>query len=1228
MTEVEQTKTKQVEIGQNVSQGGGKMIDQRQRTFWGKLGDTRLALRKIWKKEPNTLDVTNSESLLYVPLTPGKVDPDKHEMRVLAHAFGNRRTNQIANIGITGPYGSGKSSLIESFLDNNGHVNPTRVSLANFQLDVAEGKDAKQQQKLIESNKYQVRIEAEIIQQILYSVDGETLPSSRYRRIPKKLHWLKKAMSTSLLAIASGVGIYSGARYLLDLLGDQWITGVLFSRPWSYATFAVSVLVAWPLIWRFVGEARRLLYGIGKIKFPHVEVELAKTERGSMLNEALDEIIHYFEATKSNCLILEDLDRYGSVQLFSSIRELADILRRNPRTEELNIQFIYAVKDDLFKDENRTKFFDLIVPIKPHTSRFNSHIQFRKLNDTMHLGIPANAISDLSTFIESSRVVINICNELKAARGNEQYDLDISKLFALTVYKNLYPDDYAEALQGRGVIPELFSEIENARENLVQEVKHKALAREQDKEPIRLNSPITIAQLQSEYVSKFFIQFNRRNISPSITVDGSAAFVGSTIESAFDRIKSANVVNRNRFDFDEWQLSVHEIPYEDRLSVLQEHGEELIKVIDSDLAKYSEDINTLRSANPADLCKRLSSHVDTEKVTPHQFARFLVSAEYLGENYSVYTISRNEDHFTKTDHQFMLAVKLGSNKPLDNPIQADRVFDALALRDFSRPQILHPQIILHASLNSESAKSKALLKFLNPKIEPVQQVVKSAIAQASDDEAGRKIILWLVQKDLTHAEYLTVVGPESRQIQQLKAVLQDNPGKIDKDQLPQIKRFVETQIDFLETAKTPANALKISIALGVKWKAQELDNLDPELVSLIRDKDMMLPSRDIVQQFAEFEMKNKIENFSVAVLNAVEGLIPGTLNYLERNVQWLFINLINSPLTELEVEQKVYVTLASWTTPTTLSDDKHVVQLLRDTSIHPNQLEFKRWAVAIANDKFIHDWTTANELLEEEEIPRLLGPWIERPDVQHSLLAIDEAWDIDINDATALVEEGEISAEALISIAHKLPVLAGYVPEKISPSVFTALAKADRLELVDGLLDWAESNAPTAGRHLITEDSILTAYVLEGLQVRKMLSIDALKHQEFTDDTLDTVVESMVESEIELPGSVAVALLQKLRQINHQLSSEKLVYLVDKGSWSLALTALVGKQISLGYTPTLKDIRALKGYSDIGPGSKKSIRISSREYNKSILDYAQEKGWIGVVRQAKTSPGYVVYNKK
>ena len=36
------------------------------------------------------------------------------------------------------------------------------------------------------------------------------------------------------------------------------------------------------------------------------------------------------------------------------------------------VVFIYAIKDDMFKDEERTKFFDFIVPVIPYINATNS----------------------------------------------------------------------------------------------------------------------------------------------------------------------------------------------------------------------------------------------------------------------------------------------------------------------------------------------------------------------------------------------------------------------------------------------------------------------------------------------------------------------------------------------------------------------------------------------------------------------------------------------------------------------------------------------------------------------------------------------------------------------------------------------------------------------------------------------------------------------------------------
>src|SRR5690625_1148885 len=87
-------------------------------------------------------------------------------------------TNQkdVTNIALTGPYGSGKSSIIRSFLKR--YPRPVlNISLAAFvpeddsRAEVGSKKVSRQE------------IERSILQQMLYGADANKLPLSRFKRI-------------------------------------------------------------------------------------------------------------------------------------------------------------------------------------------------------------------------------------------------------------------------------------------------------------------------------------------------------------------------------------------------------------------------------------------------------------------------------------------------------------------------------------------------------------------------------------------------------------------------------------------------------------------------------------------------------------------------------------------------------------------------------------------------------------------------------------------------------------------------------------------------------------------------------------------------------------------------------------------------------------------------------------------------------------------------------------
>ncbi len=87
---------------------------------------------------------------------------------------------EVFNIAITGPYGSGKSTVLKSlkarFPNNHKYLTISLASLTGNRDDEEKDLDDKEQQK----------IEYSLLQQLIYREKPETLPNSRFRRICRK----------------------------------------------------------------------------------------------------------------------------------------------------------------------------------------------------------------------------------------------------------------------------------------------------------------------------------------------------------------------------------------------------------------------------------------------------------------------------------------------------------------------------------------------------------------------------------------------------------------------------------------------------------------------------------------------------------------------------------------------------------------------------------------------------------------------------------------------------------------------------------------------------------------------------------------------------------------------------------------------------------------------------------------------------------------------------------
>ena len=150
-----------------------------------------------------------------------------------------------------------------------------------------------------------------------------------------------------------------------------------------------------------------------RIVLKDVELKL-DSEKESLISKSLDEIVYFFEVTKYNVVVFEDLDRLNTHTIFLKLRELNKILKDYEGIRR-QIKFVYVLNDDVLNGKDRTKFFDFIIPIVPVINYTNAGnylvtlVQEGNIESLKHLD--PDFIYDLGMYIDDLRVLKNAVNE-------------------------------------------------------------------------------------------------------------------------------------------------------------------------------------------------------------------------------------------------------------------------------------------------------------------------------------------------------------------------------------------------------------------------------------------------------------------------------------------------------------------------------------------------------------------------------------------------------------------------------------------------------------------------------------------------------------------------------------------------------------------------------------------------------------------------------------------------
>ena len=301
-----------------------------------------------------------------------------------------------------------------------------------------------------EDNSDEQEIEKSILQQLFYKNDNRKTPASRFKSL--KNNTGRNVFSSFVVMLFA----FSIAFLAFQFFDNIFRISFENENFWDYINTAVITVIvsAGLIVYSTIRNKHFKSIQVGDVHF-----EKNENESISVFNQYLDEIIYFFRNNKYNILIIEDLDRFNNLEIFSKLKELNTLLNNNEGIKHKHgkITFIYAVKDTMFKnEEERSKFFEFILPVIPSITSDNVKDELSAglsaMLETEEVPLTPQLIIDISDYISSRRILNNIISDFLIHRALLHMDIretqKLDKLFSLIVLKNILPMEY-EYLQSQ-----------------------------------------------------------------------------------------------------------------------------------------------------------------------------------------------------------------------------------------------------------------------------------------------------------------------------------------------------------------------------------------------------------------------------------------------------------------------------------------------------------------------------------------------------------------------------------------------------------------------------------------------------------------------------------------------------------------------------------------------------------------------------------------------------------
>lgn len=569
----------------------------------------------------------------------------------------------VFNIALTGSYGAGKSSILKTFKAYYPEYHYVNVSLASFvEVNMSESDSTPKSNE----DSFEEQLEYSILQQLFYHVKATNIPESRFGRIERTSR--KKRIFVVvciLLFVVANLCLFCQEQVTKYFLIPTEVLKSSFLFGSSICIFILGICV---ILFQLILFIKKI--SIKNLTLDKATLEFEEKKNVSIMNRYLDEILYLFQEKKYNVVIFEDIDRFENTHIFTKLRELNLILNQS---EEIGrrIVFLYALKDDIFANaEERTKFFDYIVPVIPFVNASNSGDLFRRKITDLHIPeaeVSSSFITDISVFVNDMRVLTNVVNEFDLYRNLLDKKLKKGKLLAMILYKNLYPTDFSWLHQNKGVVYETFMSSPKIRSEIREDDSDRLKEIDSEIQGISEETLRSIEELRAVIVGKLLKLWPGPGWD--IYCDGRNIDINSLYsEDNIQHILKGNIFFRNsiysnsvkHLNTDEIKATLGEsYKYSVRKKYIQSVANNKIENLRDERRAFMDEMAAIDKYTLTDIAKSdrdIFEHVDIPKGQEEKYKvlKYFLEKGYIDEEYFFYISIFQEGRLTPSDQEFLL----------------------------------------------------------------------------------------------------------------------------------------------------------------------------------------------------------------------------------------------------------------------------------------------------------------------------------------------------------------------------------------------------------------------------------------------------------------------------------------------------------------------------------------------------------------------------------------------